>query len=121
VLRRVFAWLAGLLALGRNRTQPDESPQTASIRRLYAEMLRWGAGSGFPRGVSQTPLEYQEILCVALPGHEMEVRSITESYVRAKYGAQPPTEIELQQLRESRRRLKRRSVRERDRRRAGQR
>ena len=106
VLRRVFAWLTGLA--GRRRAKPGhESPQTASIRRLYADMLRWGAKSGFPRESSQTPFEYQETLCLAFPGHEPVVRSITESYVRAKYGAQPPTEAELHQLRESRSRLKR--------------
>lgn len=108
ILRRMFAWLSGLFLLGRRRPKPlDESPQTLSIRRLYADMLRWGAKSGFPRASSQTPFEYQETLCVALPVHEAEVRSITESYVRAKYGAQAPTEMELHQLKESRRRLKR--------------
>lgn len=107
-LRRIFAWLVSLLRLGGRRAQSrDESPQTTSIRRLYAEMLRWGAEAGFPRGSSQTPYEYQETLCVALPGHEMDVRFITESYARARYGALPPTEMELHQLRESRRRLRR--------------
>ena len=108
LFRRMYAWLLRLLRLGTSRLKPrDESPQTASIRRLYADMLRWGAKSGFPRGSSQTPFEYQETLCLALPGHQADVRMITASYVRAKYGAQPPTEMELHTLRESRSRLKR--------------
>jgi hypothetical protein len=108
-LRRMVAWLMRLLRLGRGHARPrDESPQTASIRRLYADMLRWGTRSGSPRGSSQTPFEYQETLCLAFPGHETDIRSITEGYVRARYGAQPPTEMELNQLRESRNRLRRR-------------
>ncbi len=108
LLRRAFAWVTGLFRLVRRRLKPrDEYPQTASIRRLYADMLRWGAAWGFPRKPCQTPFEYQETLCLSLPGYEREVKSLTEGYVRARYGAQPPTEVELRRLRESRSRLKR--------------
>ncbi len=107
LFRRILAWVSSLLPFGRIRRKPQGEPaQTTSVRHLYADMLRWGAKLGFPRGSSQTPFEYQQTLCVALPVHREDVIFITESYVRAKYGAQPPTETELHQLRESRRRLK---------------
>jgi len=105
--RRVVTWLRRLFAIGALRRRPrEESEQTASVRRLYADMLRWGAESGLPRERAQTPFEYQRTLCAALPAHRTDVTLITESYVRARYGAQPPTEAELHELEESRRRLK---------------
>ena len=106
---RMLAWLGNLFAFARRGREQREGPaQTTSVRRLYADMLRWGAKSGFPRRPSQTPFEYQQTLCMALPARRADVTFITESYVSVKYGAQSPTEAELQQVRESRRRLKRR-------------
>jgi hypothetical protein len=107
LFRRMLAWLSNLPLLRLlRRTRRDEPAPTTSMRRLYAEMLRWGAASGLPRGPSQTPFEYEQVLCAALPAHGTDVAFITGSYVRARYAAQPPTEAELHQLRESRRRLK---------------
>jgi hypothetical protein len=107
LFRRMLTWLSKLpLIRLLHRRRPDEPAQTTSVRRLYAEMLRWGAASGLPRETSQTPFEYQQTLRMALPAHQVDVAFITRSYVRARYGAQPPTEVELSQLRESRRRLK---------------
>ncbi len=112
LFRRMLAWVSGLLSLGRLRRKPHEEPaQITCVRRLYADMLRWGTESGLPRGSSQTPFEYQQILCVALPGHGADVTLITETYVRAKYGAETPTDAELHQARESRHRLKRGAAR----------
>jgi hypothetical protein len=112
LFRRMLAWVGSLVSFARLRRKPHEEPaQTTCVRRLYADMLRWGAESGFPRGSSQTPFEYQQILCVALPGHGADVTFITETYVRAKYGAEPPTDAELHQVKESRHRLKRRAAR----------
>ena len=107
LFRRMLAWVSGLFAFGRpGRRELEESACTTAVRRLYVDMLRWGAESGFPRESSQTPFEYQQILCMALPAHRTEVALITESYVRVKYGAQAPTEEELHELRENRRRLR---------------
>jgi hypothetical protein len=111
LFRRIVAWAGRFLPFLRLRRRPALEPaQTTSVRRLYAEMLRWGAEAGLPRRSAQTPLEYLETLCMALPLHRADVTLITESYVRARYGAQPPTDAELVRLRESRRRLKRKSV-----------
>jgi hypothetical protein len=112
LFRRMLAWVSNLLPFGRLRRKRHEEPtQTTSVRRLYADMLRWGAESGFPRKSAQTPFEYQQTLCAHLPGYRADVAFITETFVRAKYGAQPPTDAELHQVRESRRRLKRRAAR----------
>ncbi len=108
LFRRLLAWMARLLTMaGSGRHRPDDSDENSSVRRLYIDMLRWGAKSGFPRGLSQTPFEYQQVLVGALPAHQADVSFVTESYVRAKYGAEPPSETELRELKEIRRRLKR--------------
>jgi hypothetical protein len=107
LLRRVVSWFGRLFSRARLRRTPQgEPPQTATIRRLYVDMLRWGAESGVPRLAAQTPFEYQHTLAAALPGHRAEVAHLTEAYVRAKYGAQPPTREELDRLRHSRRSLR---------------
>lgn len=112
LFRRLFAWAKKLLTFGgSHRRSHDEPAPTTSVRRLYADMLRWGAKSGFPRGPSETPCEYQRTLCAALPAYRADVSLITAGYVRARYGAEPPSETEIHELRESRRRLTRRAAR----------
>lgn len=112
LFRRILSWFGGLSLFNRFRRDSREEPgPMTSMRRLYADMLRWGAESGIPRGSSQTPFEYQEMLCTVLPAYQTQVTSITEGYVRAKYGGQPPNEGELRRLREDRRGLKRRAAR----------
>jgi hypothetical protein len=107
LLSRMLTWVGSLFAFVRlNRTKREEPAGTTAVRRLYVDMLRWGAESGFPRESSQTPFEYQQILCMALPAHRTEVALITESYVRVKYGAESPTVAEICELRENRRRLR---------------
>ncbi len=70
LLSRMLAWVGGLFAFVRhNRKKREEPAGTTAVRRLYVDMLRWGAESGFPRESSQTPFEYQQILCMALPAH----------------------------------------------------
>lgn len=109
LFRRLRTWASRLrtVVLGRLRIRRDTEPgPAAAVRRLYADMLRWGTRSGFPRQSSQTPLEYQRTLSAAFPAHAADVSLITESYVRARYGGQPPTQAQLNELKESRRRLK---------------
>ena len=112
LLRQILAWLAKMLTFGRRRRRSLEEPSRLTIvRRLYGGVLRWGAASGHPREPSQTPFEYQQTLCAAIPAHGTDVVFLTEAYARARYGGQAPTEAELHRLRESRRRLKRQATR----------
>ena len=109
---RFAAWLSGLKLFGRwRRDSVQESTQSGQMRRLYADMLRWGAKAGLPRVPSETPFEYQATLSAALPAYGAEVGHITGSYVMTKYAAQPPTELELRRLRETWRKVKRRAPR----------
>ena len=62
-----------------------------TVREVYRQFLTLGAGLGRPRRPSETPLEYERRLASdpALPG-EVEVRSLTDGYSRARYAAPSP-------------------------------
>lgn len=112
LLRRLISWVKALSLLGRIRQRATEKMvPSISVRRLYTEMVRWGARSGIPRMPSQTPLEYLDVLCAAFPAYRSEVMLITQGYVRARYAAQVLNEEDVQQLKASRRRLKRKASR----------
>ncbi len=91
-----LAELAGLLG----RFGPTARFLAAvSIRRIYANLMRLGAEAGYPRRQAQTPYEYLETLCQALPGSQEDVTVITEAYVQAHYGQLPDSLEEVQRIR----------------------
>lgn len=94
-LDRVGAWLnlVGEFGLGRRFRA------AASIRWIYANLLRWAAERGHPREESQTPYEFLRTLAPAFPALAPEFQAITEAYVRAHYGELPETDDELQRIR----------------------
>ncbi|MDH7488331.1 MAG: DUF4129 domain-containing protein [Anaerolineae bacterium] len=71
----------------------------ASIRWIYANLLRWAAGMGHPRKAWQTPYEFLQALTPAFPELGSELQAITEAYVRSHYGELPESEGELQRIR----------------------
>lgn len=95
LLRDGWQRLRGMASL---RVGPGYS--TASIRRIYASLLRLGAAMGYPRPEGATPNEHVATLRQALPDREGEVAAITEAYVRVRYGEAPTTEEDLQRVRE---------------------
>jgi len=94
-LDRVGQWLnlAGEFGLGQRFRA------AASIRWIYANLLRWAAGMGHPRREWQTPYEFLQALAPAFPDLASEMQAITEAYVRSHYGELPDTEEELQKIR----------------------
>jgi hypothetical protein len=85
--------LAGQFGLGQRFRA------AASIRWIYANLLRWAADLGQARQSSETPYEFQVTLRAAFPGLEAEMQAITEAYVRSHYGEVPDSESELQEIR----------------------
>jgi hypothetical protein len=71
-----------------------------SIRRIYANLVRFATEAGYPRAKAQTPYEYLPILHKALPGNKDDVAVITEAYVNSHYGQVPDTREELQRIRD---------------------
>lgn len=63
-----------------------EDYSLASIRQVYASLVRLATACGFPRREAQTPYEYTSTLHLAFAGCEEEIQLITEAYVRVHYG-----------------------------------
>lgn len=81
-----------------------------SIRRIYANLVRLATNAGYPRSRAQTPYEYLQVLCEALPNSQEDVTVITEAYVSARYGQVPDTREELQRIRDCWERIRARGV-----------
>jgi len=102
LLRCIMLKLFGLrLPFWRGKKLEPLSLETASVRQIYRQLLRWAASSGWPRHLSQTPHEYLHTLEDLLPIAQQELCFITEQYVSARYSPSLPTGKELYQLRQS--------------------
>ena len=66
-------------------------------RELYRVLLRLGAGLGRRRAPAETPHEYERVLAGTqqFSSGRHELRALTETYVQARYGAEPPTEAAI--------------------------
>lgn len=60
----------------------------ASIRQIYASLVKLSTAAGFPRQEAETPYEYLTTLAQAFPESRDELGLITEAYVRTHYGEQ---------------------------------
>jgi hypothetical protein len=117
LLRNAILWVLRILRFRRRAVESAWSPEIASVRRTYRRMMRWAARRGHPREPAQTPAEYLETLVAALPGSRGDLGLITERYVRARYGLDPPSGEEVHEverawwrLRRSGRELRRRNA-----------
>jgi hypothetical protein len=63
-----------------------EEYSLATIRHIYASLVRLAASSGLSRQDAETPYEYLTRLRKVFPGSEDEIRLITQAYVQAHYG-----------------------------------
>jgi hypothetical protein len=75
----------------------DES-DVASIKRIYANLVRLAARRGFPRREAETPYEFMRDLRETLPTATAEERAITDAYVRVHYGEHAPAAEEVAQV-----------------------
>ncbi len=82
-LSRRVGWLAG----------PEE--RAGTVREVYRKLLKWGEGRGRPRASWVTPREYCATLSTAWPALETDFRTITESYLRTRYGGLPTEKEEM--------------------------
>jgi len=101
-LKRVFTWLLGVRRFFRRRPgAAPPHPEVATVRQIYRQFLRWAAGIGLPRHISQTPYEFRYRLVAVLAEVEADIDLITRHYVRTRYGTLPLSEDELQKLKQS--------------------
>lgn len=78
-----------------------EDYSLASIRRIYASLVRLATASGFPRREAETPYEYVSTLHQAFAGCEEQVQFITEAYVRVHYGERSFPAAYVQRIRDA--------------------
>ena len=68
--------------------------------------LAWAAKKGHARNPAQTPYEFLQGLTLWLPERRGDLTSITEQYVRSRYGLSAPTESGMEELRQSCQRIR---------------
>lgn len=93
-LRRLRDWLR------KPELSADDS-DVASIKRIYANLVKLSARRGFPRRDAETPYEFMRDLRETLPGTLDEERAITDAYVRVHYGEHAPGADEVAMVKEA--------------------
>ena len=83
-----------------------EFAAVGAIRAIYREMLRIGAAANSPRARHQTPHEYRPVLAGRLPARGVDIETVTEAYVRARYSPHLPELSEIAGAREALERIK---------------
>ncbi len=70
----------------------------AKIRRIYTQLMDLSSRLGETRPPAYTPLEFLPNLERLLPEGAADVRTITEAYLRIRYGELPETNQEISQV-----------------------
>lgn len=83
-----------------------EAESVGTIRAIYRDVLRLGAGLDVGRRPSETPYEYRPRLTARLPNRAGEIASLTEAYVRVRYTPEPPSDADVAAAREAFERLR---------------
>ena len=68
----------------------------ARIRRIYAALIELAATFGSPRDPAQTPLEFLSVLQKSLPAAQGELQTVTNAYLKIRYGELPEHAEEVQ-------------------------
>jgi hypothetical protein len=87
-------------ATARAQTAAQQAEQR-SIRALYREFLTTMARAGFERRPSTTPNELAEDVNTARPTASPSIATVTELYVRTRYGEEQLGSAELSRMREA--------------------
>lgn len=85
-------------------------PEVASVRQVYAQLLKWAASKGCPKDAALTPREHLHRLTEWMPEARWELAFITHQYVHVRYGPSTPTDKVLHKMRQNLRQVKRRSA-----------
>ncbi|MDI7274580.1 MAG: DUF4129 domain-containing protein [Anaerolineae bacterium] len=78
----------------------------ATVREIYASLLRLASGEGVVRDDAETPYEFERRLDGAWPEAQAQVEALTDAYVRVRYGERRVGLDELEGLRAAWQRLR---------------
>ena len=70
----------------------------ARIRRIYVELMSLGEQLDLTRSDAETPLEFLPALRRLFPSSGTELNTITQAYLRIRYGELPETQAEVDQV-----------------------
>jgi uncharacterized protein DUF4129 len=84
------------------------------IREMYQQVLAQAIHVGTPREKGQTPQKYGTTLSGLCPEEESSIHTLTQAYVAARYGTEPPTESQAQAASSASERIQARLQRDRD-------
>lgn len=80
-----------------SRLRPGEQLLAAArVRRIYAELLDMSAQLGSPRRDASTPNEFVTVLQGLFPSLYNELNTITNAYLRVRYGEYPESRQEVE-------------------------
>ena len=71
------------------------------IRAIYQMLLATAQARGHPRPRQRTPLEYRQELASTWPQAGPALDTLTEEYVRARYGEVPPETSQVERVRQA--------------------
>lgn len=70
----------------------------ARIRQIYSQLLDLCSQLGHPRPKPATPLEFQSEIQVLFPAETSELETITQAYLRVRYGRFPETPEKIKEV-----------------------
>lgn len=83
-----------------------DADDLGSVRGVYRALLRAGARAGVTHTPQQTAGEFEAALAARLPDGAAEVATVTDAYLRARYGQSGDGDAELQRVVAAWRRLR---------------
>jgi hypothetical protein len=94
LFNRIFRFRRG----GGPSQKEEVSSEKTFVRQIYVQWLRHMASAGFARQKAQTPLEYQNGVEELLRPQKEAVVSLTDEYMRVRYGAAAPSVQDLENV-----------------------
>ena len=95
------AWERLVREWNRIADRAGRKEDLATVRGIYASLLRTAAVLGYPRRPSQTPYEYLPTLHGVWPTEATPLAEITSGYVGYRYGGVLVLEADLERMRET--------------------
>ena len=76
-------------------------PARQRVQLIYLAMIRWNTHNGIPRKSNQTPNEYAQVLSSFLPNTTDDIRSVTNTFIEARYTRHTITHTQAVKAQES--------------------
>jgi hypothetical protein len=102
---RILNWLQKL-RIPTPWINPARMLAAARIRRIYAQLLKLCKKFDRPRPPASTPLEFLPTLGILFPENLDDLKAITHSYLKVRYGAFPETRHEVEEIEKAWRHIK---------------